>query len=150
MRKIIIFTITLIMAISLVACTGMQTVNAPSQPTTESVEEVEETNAPHMIISIDDGDGGYYSLMSSGTVTHDEEYNYYEIFLDNPALLAFKVSEKHYPGGVGTMSGDEIGEMISSIETFLAENNVDENSKAFIEGILQQIKDIPVIEGAST
>jgi len=32
----------------------------------------------------------------------------------------------------------------------LSENEVDENTKAFIENLLQQIKDIPVIEGAST
>ena len=103
-----------------------------------------------MCIFIDDGDGGCYSLMSKGEVIHDKEYNSYEITLDDPVLLAFKISESRYPGGVGTMSGEEVNAMISSIETFLTENEVDENTKTFIESLLQQIKDIPVIEGAST
>lgn len=153
MKKIFGLILSIILALSLVACAGVQTVNAPSENPTQSIEPTstaEDSDVPNMYIFIDDGDGGCYSLMSKGNVIHDEEYDYYEITIDDPALLAFKVSESLYPGGVGTMSGEEVNAMISSIETFLTENEVDENTKTFIENLLQQIKDIPVIEGAST
>lgn len=153
MKKIFGLILSIILTLSLVACAGVQTVNAPSENPTQSIEPTstaEDSDIPNMYIFIDDGDGGCYSLMSKGNVIHDEEYDYYEITIDDPALLAFKVSESRYPGGVGTMSGEEVNAMISSIETFLTENEIDENTKAFIENLLQQIKDIPVIEGAST
>lgn len=153
MKKIFVFIISIILVLSLVACAGVSTVNAPSENPTQSIEPTstaEDSDVPNMCVFIDDGDGGCYSLMSKGEVIHDKEYNSYEIILDNPVLLAFKISESRYPGGIGTMSGEEINAMISSIETFLSENEVDENTKTFIESLLQQIKDIPVIEGAST
>lgn len=153
MKKIFGILLSIAMVLCLVACAGVQTVNAPSENPTQSIEPTstaEDSDVPNMYIFIDDGDGGCYSLMSKGNVIHDEEYDYYEITIDDPALLAFKVSDSRYPGGVGTMSGEEVNVMISSIETFLSENEVDENTKAFIESLLQQIKDIPVIEGAST
>ena len=151
MKKILGLLLSIILALSLVACAGVQTVNAPSENPTQSIEPTtNDSEYPNMCIFIDDGDGGCYSLMSKGEVIHDKEYNSYEITLDNPVLLAFKISESRYPGGVGTMSGEEVNAMISSIETFLAENEVDENTKTFIENLLQQIKDIPVVEGAST
>lgn len=153
MKKIFGILLSIAMVFCLVACAGVQTVNAPSENPTQSIEPtstVEDSDIPNMYIFIDDGDGGCYSLMSKGNVIHDKEYDYYEITIDDPALLAFKISESRYPGGVGTMSGEEVNVMISSIETFLSENEVDENTKTFIENLLQQIKDIPVIEGAST
>lgn len=153
MRKIFAFIISIILVLSLVACTGVPTVNAPSENPTQSIEPTGTTNDseyPNMYIFIDDGEGGCYNLWSNGEVIHDKEYDHYEITIDDPTLLAFKISESRYPGGVGTMSGEEVNEMISSIETFLTENEVDENTKTFIENLLQQIKDIPVIEGAST
>ena len=153
MKKIFGILLSIAMVLCLVACAGVSTVNAPSENPTQSIEPTstaEDSDVPNMYIFIDDGDGGCYSLMSKGNVIHDEEYDYYEITIDDPALLAFKVSESHYPGGVGTMSGEEVNAMISSIETFLTENEIDENTKTFIENLLQQIKDIPVIEGAST
>ena len=151
MRKILAFIISIILVLSLVACTGVPTVNAPSENPTQSIEPTtNDSECPNMTIFIDDGDGGCYSLWSNGEVIYNEEYDNYDIVIDNPTLLAFKISESRYPGGIGTMSGEEVNAMISSIETFLAENEVDENTKTFIESLLQQIKDIPVIEGAST
>lgn len=153
MKKIFVFIVSIILVLSIVACTGVPTVNAPSENPTQSIEPTSTTNDseyPNMYIFIDDGDGGCYNLWSSGEVIHDEEYDHYEITIDDPALLAFQISKSRYPGGVSTMSGEEVNTMISSIETFLSENEVDENTKTFIESILQQIKAIPVIEGAST
>lgn len=151
MKKILGIIISIILVLSLVACAGVSTVNAPSETPTASIEPTtNDSEYPNMYIFIDDGDGGCYSLWSNGEVIHDEEYDHYEITIDDPTLLAFKISESRYPGGVGTMSGEEVNAMISSIETFLSENEVDENTKAFIESLLQQIKDIQVIEGAST
>lgn len=151
MKKTLSFIISIIFVLSLTACTGATTANAPSETTMESiVPTTYDSEYPNMYIFIDDGDGGCYSLWSNGEVIYDEEYDYYEIAIDNPILLAFKISESRYPGGVGTISGKEVNAMISSIEMFLTENEVDENTKTFIENILQQIKAIPVIEGAST
>ena len=151
MKKFFGLILSIILALSLVACAGVQTVNAPSENPTQSIEPTtNDSEYPNMYIFIDDGEGGCYNLWSNGEVIHDEEYDHYEITIDDPTLLAFKISESRYPGGVGTTSGEEVNAMISSIETFLSENEVDENTKAFIENLLQQIKDIPVIEGAST
>ena len=153
MKKILGLLLSIILALSLVACAGVTTVNAPSENPTQSIEPTNTTNDseyPNMTIFIDDGDGGCYSLWSNGEVIYNEEYDNYDIVIDNPTLLAFKISESRYPGGIGIMSGEEVNVMISSIKTFLTENEVDENTKTFIENLLQQIKDIPVIEGAST
>lgn len=151
MRKFFGIIISIFLVLSLVACAGVSTVNAPSETPTASIEPTTNNSEyPNMYIFIDDGEGGCYNLWSNGEVIHDEEYDHYEITIDDPTLLAFKISESRYPGGVGTMSGEEVNAMISSIETFLTENEVDENTKAFIESLLQQIKDISVIEGAST
>ena len=151
MKKIVSFIISIILVLSLAACTGTTTANAPSETPTASIEPTtNDSEYPNMYIFIDDGEGGCYNLWSNGEVIHDEEYDHYEITIDDPTLLAFQISKSRYPGGVGTMSGEEVNAMISSIETFLSENEVDENTKAFIENLLQQIKDIPVIEGAST
>lgn len=151
MKKIFGLILSIILVLSLVACAGVSTVNAPSESPTQSIEPTtNDSECPNMTIFIDDGDGGCYSLWSNGEVIYNEEYDSYDIVIDNPTLLAFKISESRYPGGIGTMSGEEVNAMISSIETFLAENKVDENTKTFIESLLQQIKDIPVIEGAST
>lgn len=151
MKKFFGILLSIAMVICLVACTGVPTVNAPSENPTQSIEPTtNDSECPNMYIFIDDGEGGCYNLWSNGEVIHDEEYDHYEITIDDPTLLAFKISESRYPGGVGTMSGEEVNAMISSIETFLTENEVDENTKAFIENLLQQIKAIPVIDGAST
>ena len=153
MKKIFGILLSIAMVLCLVACAGVSTVNAPSENPTQSIEPTstaEDSDVPNMYIFIDDGEGGCYNLWSNGEVIHDEEYDHYEITIDDPTLLAFKISESRYPGGVGTMSGEEVNAMISSIETFLTENEIDENTKTFIENLLRQIKDIPVIEGAST
>lgn len=153
MKKILGLLLSIILTLSLVACAGVPTVNAPSENPTQSIEPTNTTNDseyPNMTIFIDDGEGGCYSLWSNGEVIYNEEYDNYDIVIDNPTLLAFKISESRYPGGIGLMNGEEVNEMVSSIETFLTENEVDENTKTFIENLLQQIKDIPVIEGAST
>ena len=121
MKKIFVFIISIILVFSLVACAGVSTVNAPSENPTQSVEPTntaEDSDVPNMYIFIDDGDDGCYSLWSSGEVAHYEEYDHYEIFIDNPTLLAFRISESRYPGGIGTMSSEEVNVMISSIETF--------------------------------
>lgn len=82
MKKIFGLILSIILALSLVACAGVQTVNAPSDNPTQSIEPTitaEDSDIPNMYIFIDDGDGGCYSLMSKGNVIHDEEYDYYEI-----------------------------------------------------------------------
>ena len=153
MKKVVAIIITIVLMITLVACSGTQTVNAPSEEHLECTHPTSIFNnvyIQNMYVYIDDGDGGSYVLLSDGEITHDVEYGTCEVLINDPALLAFKVSEKYYPGGVGTLSGEEIESMISSIEIFLNENNIDKELKVFIESILQQIKDIPVIEGAST
>lgn len=153
MKKVVAIIITIILMTTLVACSGTQTVNAPSKEYSECTHPTSILNniyIQNMYVYIDDGDDGSYVLLSDGEITYDVEYGTCEILINDPALLAFKVSEKYYPGGVGTLSGEEIEAMIFSIENFLNENNIDKDSKVFIENILQQIKDIPVIEGAST
>ena len=76
MKKIFGLILSIILALSLVACTGVQTVNAPSENPTQSIEPTstaEDSDVPNMYIFIDDGDGGCYSLMSKGNVIYDEE-----------------------------------------------------------------------------
>ena len=130
MKKILGLLLSIILALSLVACTGVPTVNAPSENPTQSIEPTSATNDseyPNMTIFIDDGEGGCYNLWSNGEVIYNEEYDNYDIVIDNPTLLAFKISDSRYPGGIGLMNGEEVNAMVSSIETFLIENEVDEN-----------------------
>lgn len=61
MKKIFGLILSIILALSLVACAGVQTVNAPSENPTQSVEPTstaEDSDVPNMYIFIDDGDGG--------------------------------------------------------------------------------------------
>lgn len=139
MKKIFGLILSIILALSLVACAGVQTVNAPSENPTQSIEPTNTTNDseyPNMYIFIDDGEGGCYNLWSNGEVIHDEEYDHYEITIDDPTLLAFKISESRYPGGVGTMSGEEVN---SSVSEALIDNIIIENPKKYINKAMASI-----------
>lgn len=151
MKKILSVLMIVVFVFALSACSGSKN-TSPTEPVT-SMESVEETNSEkpvHMYIDIDDKYHGYYGLMSGGTVKYDEEWNTYFIYLDDPALLYFKVAEENYPSGIGMIAGEERAEMLNTISGFLSNNEVDENTKAFIESLQKQIEEIICVEGAST
>ncbi len=151
MKKILCLLMAIVFSFALSACSGDTNVN-PTEPVnpTDVTEEVKSNNPVHMYIDVQDDYHGYYCLMSGGTVEYDKEFNTYCIYLDNPALLAFRVSEENYPGGLGTITGEEQTEMLNSISDFLSNNEVDESTKVFIENLQKQIEEIVCIEGAST
>lgn len=151
MKKILSVLMIVVFVFALSACSGSKN-TSPTEPVTpmESVEETNSEKPVHMYIDIDDKYHGYYGLMSGGTVEYDEELNTYFIYLDDPALLYFKVSEENYPGGIGMITGEERAKLLNTISDFLSNNEVDENTKSFIESLQKQIEEIVCVEGAST
>ena len=135
MKKLLVLCLTLVMLMCLSSC---------KSETPETIE-----SEPQILVFIDDGNGGAYSLMSKGSVTCDGD-NFYDIVLDDPTLLAFKVSESQYPGGVGMLSGEDISAKINSIEEFMKTNELDAQTELFLEQLLEWLSSIPVVEGAST
>lgn len=77
MKKIFGLILSIILALSLVACTGVQTVNAPSENPTQSIEPTstaEDSDVPNMYIFIDAAVDHELALMESEANQNEEVY----------------------------------------------------------------------------
>lgn len=101
----------------------------------------------HIIVDIADN-GGYYCLMSKATIEYYDE-KIANIFLDEPAVLAFQVP-KEYADGVGIVDGTAVLDLISQIHAYLETNDVDEETKDLLCNIMQWFDDIALLTSAST
>lgn len=114
----------------------------------EKIEEQQSETVDNAVIDICDEDGSYYSLMSKVTL------DYYQgevcgIYIENPAVLAFKVPDR-YADGVGIADGTNVIDMVNRIDAFLQTNELDEKTADLLNGILSDLNDIVLLTYAST
>lgn len=144
MKKFIVALLIVILLFVIVSC-------VPNSVVSDGISQtVPEEKQVQMYIDIDDSYHGYYCLMSGGTIEYDEEYETCTIFMDDPALLAFKVSEENYPGGIGTVSGEDIEYLKDLINDFKTNNSLDTPTNNLLNELLYRLDLIAVTEGAST
>lgn len=155
MKRFIGIFLAMLLVMTLMGC---QKATAPTldttEPTTESSSDLSTTlpderteEYEHAIVDIENN-GGHYSLMTKVTIEYyDGEV--VNIFIDEPALLAFQVPEE-YTNGVGIVDGNDVLDLTSQIHTYLATNDVDEETKGLLCNIVQWLDDIALLTSAST
>lgn len=156
MKRFFGILLVLLLVMTLMGC---QKATAPTLDTTEPPttggssdlsttlpdERTEEYEC--VIVDVEDN-GGHYSLMTKVTIEYyDGEV--VNIFIDEPAVLAFQVPEK-YNNGVGIVDGNDVLDLTSQIHTYLATNDVDEETKGLLCNIVQWLNDIALLTSAST
>ena len=156
MKRFIGILLALLFLMTLVGCqkATAPTIDTTEQSTTSTSSDLvttlpdERTEEYDCVIVDIENNGGHYSLMSKITI---EYYNgeLVNIFLDEPALLAFQVPEE-YTNGVGIVDGNDVLDLTSQIHTYLATNDVDEETKGLLCNIVQWLDDIALMTSAST
>lgn len=153
MKRFIGILLVLLLVVVLIGCQKATTptidTSIETSPDLDDIltgERIEEYD--HIIVDIADN-GGYYCLMSKATIEyHDEKIA--NIFLDEPAVLAFQVPKEYAADGVGVVDGTAVLDLISQIHTYLETNDVDEETKGLLCNIMQWFDDITLLTSAST
>ena len=156
MKRFFGILLVLLLVMTLMGCqkATAPTLDTTEPPTTESSSDLSTTlpderteEYEHAIVDIENN-GGHYSLMTKVTIEYyDGEV--VNIFIDEPALLAFQVPEE-YTNGVGIVDGNDVLDLTSQIHTYLATNDVDEETKGLLCNIVQWLDDIALLTSAST
>lgn len=156
MKRFFGILLVLLLVMTLMGCqkATAPTLDTTEPPTTESSSDLSTTlpderteEYEHAIVDIENN-GGHYSLMTKVTIEYyDGEV--VNIFIDEPAVLAFQVPEK-YNNGVGIVDGNDVLDLTSQIHTYLATNDVDEETKGLLCNIVQWLDDIALLTSAST
>lgn len=156
MKRFFGILLALLLVMTLMGCqkATAPTLDTTEPPTTESSSDLSTTlpderteEYEHAIVDIENN-GGHYSLMTKVTIEYyDGEV--VNIFIDEPALLAFQVPEE-YTNGVGIVDGNDVLDLTSQIHTYLATNDVDEETKDLLCNIVQWLDDIALLTSAST
>lgn len=156
MKRFFGILLALLLVMTLIGCqkATAPTLDTTEPPTTESSSELSPTLPDErteeyecVIVNVEDN-GGHYCLMTKVTIEYcDGEV--VNIFLDEPAVLAFQVPEE-YTNGVGIVDGNEVLDLTSQIHTYLATNDADEETKGLLCNIVQWLDDIALLTSAST
>lgn len=156
MKRFFGILLALLLVMTLMGCqkATAPTLDTTEPPTTESSSDLSTTlpderteEYEHAIVDIENN-GGHYSLMTKVTIEYyDGEV--VNIFIDEPAVLAFQVPET-YNNGVGIVDGNDVLDLTSQIHTYLATNDVDEETKGLLCNIVQWLDDIALLTSAST
>lgn len=156
MKRFIEILLTLLIVMTLIGC---QKVTDPTIDTTEPPSTVTSSNLSSNLpdehteeyeaVCVDiANNGGYYALMSKVVI------DYYQgevvsIYVEEPAVLAFKVPDK-YTNGVGTIDGNKVLEMTDKINSYLDTNEADNETQELLYYLLQQLDNIVLLTSAST
>lgn len=156
MKRFFGILLALLLVMTLMGCqkATAPTLDTTEPPTTGGSSDLSTTlpderteEYEHAIVDIENN-GGHYSLMTKVTIEYyDGEV--VNIFIDEPAVLAFQVPEK-YNNGVGIVDGNDVLDLTSQIHTYLATNDVDEETKGLLCNIVQWLDDIALLTSAST
>lgn len=154
-KRITALLLVLILMFSLSACASNKNPDKTGSNTT--IETVEPTSADDTVksyekvcVDIANNDGGYYCMWADVDISYDTNGDIYGIFLDDPALLAFQVSNT-FEGGVGVMNGVDVEKVIAILENYIDDSNMTGDAQIeYLYEILEIMKDVPVITGAST
>lgn len=156
MKRFFGILLVLLFVMTLMGCqkATAPTLDTTEPPTTEGSSDLSTTLPDErteeyecVIVDVEDN-GGHYSLMTKVTIEYyDGEV--VNIFIDEPAVLAFQVPEK-YNNGVGIVDGNDVLDLTSQIHTYLATNDVNEETKGMLCNIVQWLDDIALLTSAST
>lgn len=156
MKRFFGILLVLLLVMTLIGCqkATAPTLDTTEPPTTEGSSDLSTTLPDErteeyecVIVDVEDN-GGHYSLMTKVTIEYyDGEV--VNIFIDEPAVLAFQVPEK-YNNGVGIVDGNDVLDLTSQIHTYLATNDVNEETKGMLCNIVQWLDDIALLTSAST
>lgn len=156
MKRFFGILLVLLLVMTLMGCqkATAPTLDTTEPPTTESSSDLSTTLPDErteeyecVIVDVEDN-GGHYCLMTKVTIEYyDGEV--VNIFIDEPAVLAFQVPEK-YNNGVGIVDGNDVLDLTSQIHTYLATNDVNEETKGMLCNIVQWLDDIALLTSAST
>lgn len=141
-KRIFALALAVVMVFSATGC-------AQEKPdgTVEAVVPTGEISAEQVNAGISTPGDGYYNVFVDITVGFNEDGEISYVYLENPILLAFKVSE-NWHGGVYLYSGEEMAEMLETLNG-IAEA-ADAETKAQLLEIIEQLGYGGPIEGAST
>lgn len=154
-KRITALILVLILIFSLSACASNK--NQDRTESESTIETVEPTQADDTVksyekvcVDIANDDGGYYCMWADADISYDINGNINGIFLNDPALLAFQVSNI-FEGGVGVMDGVDVEKVITILEKYIENSNVTDDAQIEdLYEVLEIMKDVPVITGAST
>ncbi len=150
MKKLFAVLLVLVL-LTLTACDAAPEIpgETPSETVTSEVQD-ETKNAEHICVDIAVNQSGFYSLFADAELQyHDGEIDC--IYITNPALLAFQVSEQ-FGGGVYLLNLDE-GEYIVDALTEIAntmKGKGEDNLAEQLEYIINTITESGPITNAST
>ena len=156
MKRFFGILLALLFVMTLIGCqkTTSPTVDTTETPTEETSSDLlndlpDERTEEYEAICVDISDnGGYYALMSNVAIDYYQN-KIVAIYIEEPAVLAFKVPDK-YTNGVGTIDGNKVLEMTDKINGYLNTNEVDKETHELLSWLLEQLDDIVLLTGAST
>lgn len=119
--------------------------------TVEAAVPTGEIAAQNVCVDVSTDDNGYYALMSNATINFGDDGLISYIILDDPTLLAFKVSD-NYPGGVYPLDGTEADTIISAMEAAINSLEAAGQTETAnrLRAALEILQNSGPIEGAST
>lgn len=119
-------------------------------PTTEpTFSHYNTENDYRPCVSINVGNDGFYTMWANADMVYAEDGRLCEIYLYDTTLLAFSVSNR-YDGGAAIMSGSEVNDIVSRLQSFIQNNDLSAEEITEISKVLEIMESAPIYTGAST
>lgn len=148
-----LLSMLLLLLFMLSGCTAKVAAPEVSETSTsvpDTAEVIQTDNNFQVIIDVYDDYYGQYCLMSNVKFEHYDDDGLPDyIWVENPALLAFQVG-REFEGGLGTIEGTSVEYMISNIEEYMENNELDYDDAEMFKNILNILNNVVVVTGAST
>lgn len=148
-----LLSMLLLLLFMLSGCTAKVTAPEVAETSTsmsDTPEVIQTDNNFQVIIDVYDDYYGQYCLMSNVKFEHYDDDGLPDyIWVENPALLAFQVS-REFEGGLGTIEGTSVEHMISHIEEYMENNELDYEDVEMFKNILNILNNVVIVTGAST
>ena len=120
------------------AITGCRSSTVEEQPKVKDGTE----SYSNLCVDIGVGEDGYYGMWADAELIY-ENGELTSIYLENPTLLAYKVSEK-WTDGIAIMSGEELYELLDMLES-MRQTYKNEDVQARLLEIIEKLEGIAVL-----
>lgn len=157
MKKVLRFLLVLSIIFTLVSC-STSSVTDETDATNTSItksthaenDAVESHKSTDVIVDISDDYYGYFSNYADVTIEYDKDNGViYYVHVDNPALLAFEISDRHV-GGLGTITGNDLNFVLTNLHEYASNTEMSEEDAEMFRKVLYVLNSIACVEGAST
>lgn len=136
--------VALILAVLMMsAITGCRSSTVEEQP--EAKDGAERYSS--LCVDIGVGESGYYGMWADTELVY-ENGELVSIYLENPTLLAFKVSER-WADGIAVMSGEELYELLDMLES-MRQTYKNEDVQARLLEIIEKLEGVAVLTDCPT